>query len=174
MRQVLLLLPAITACLALGDGKTNRATKNVFQKQAPPQYQSVAAFNAPAHQQAPTFNAPAPQQAPTFNAPAPQQAPPSPYSFGYESSGSSRQESSDGSGKVTGSYRVTNEDGSVRLVSYVADDQGFRAEVETDEAGASPEQPADVVVRAKAGAAAPTRYAAPQAAQQAHIEQVRW
>ncbi|XP_054716840.1 cuticle protein 10.9-like [Uloborus diversus] len=80
----------------------------------------------------------------------------SPYSFGYASSESARQESSDASGKVTGSYRVTNEDGSVRVVNYVADDQGFRAEVETDEAGTTDDQPADVVVRSTA--ASPKRF----------------
>ncbi|GIX92162.1 hypothetical protein CEXT_524021 [Caerostris extrusa] len=75
------------------------------------------------------------------------EAAPSPYSFGYEAEGSVRQESSDGSGKVTGSYTVTNEDGSVRVVKYVADEQGFRANIDTNEAGTKSSNPSNVALK---------------------------
>lgn len=83
---------------------------------------------------------------------------PSPYAFGYQAEGSSRQESADASGKVTGSYQVVNEDGSVRLVKYVADENGFRADIDTNEPGTKSDNPADVTLKS---AAVEKKYEAP-------------
>lgn len=64
---------------------------------------------------------------------------PEPYSFSYsaESAGgvSSRQESGDGSGRVSGFYTIQEEDGRERRVDYVADENGYRATVKTNEIG---------------------------------------
>ena len=82
---------------------------------------------------------------------------PSPYAFNYqaEASGgsSSRRESADATGAVTGSYEVRNEDGSVRIVEYIADKDGFRANVKTNEVGTKSDNPADVIVKSDAPAA---------------------
>ncbi|CAL1269988.1 unnamed protein product, partial [Larinioides sclopetarius] len=79
------------------------------------------------------------------------------YSFGYEADAtggsSARSESSDASGKVTGSYTVRNEDGSHRVVEYIADKDGFRANVKTNEPGTKSDDPAHVVIKSDAPAA---------------------
>lgn len=79
---------------------------------------------------------------------------PNPYQFSYsapsEGGQSSHQESGDGSGRVTGSYSVTDEDGRSRLVEYVADEGGFRASVTTNEPGTSNSAPADVTINSSA------------------------
>lgn len=81
---------------------------------------------------------------------------PSPYSFNYEAEASggssSRKESADANGAVTGSYEVRNEDGSVRVVEYIADKDGFRANVKTNEVGTKSDNPADVIVKSDAPA----------------------
>ncbi|XP_054723081.1 cuticle protein 16.8-like [Uloborus diversus] len=72
-----------------------------------------------------------------------------PYAFQYvaqcEDGSSSRQESSDGNGRVVGSYTLAVEDGRRRVVDYVADQDGFRATVDTNEPGTDVQNPADVV-----------------------------
>jgi hypothetical protein len=80
--------------------------------------------------------------------------PPQPYSFGYQSAGddgttSSRQESSDGT-RVTGSYSYQDAQGLYRTVEYVADENGFRATIRTNEPGTANESPADVQLTAEA------------------------
>ncbi|XP_037519549.1 adult-specific rigid cuticular protein 15.7-like [Rhipicephalus sanguineus] len=78
----------------------------------------------------------------------------SPYSFSYDAPGvdgsSSRSESGDAQGRVTGFYTITTAEGSRRRVSYVADENGFRATVDTNEHGTADESPADVVWRSTA------------------------
>lgn len=54
---------------------------------------------------------------------------------------------------MTGSYEVRNEDGSVRVVEYIADKDGFRANVKTNELGTKSDNPADVIVKSDAPAA---------------------
>ncbi|UYV75089.1 hypothetical protein LAZ67_12002437 [Cordylochernes scorpioides] len=61
-----------------------------------------------------------------------------------------RQESSDGSGRVVGSYTLQDDDGRQRTVEYVADETGFRASVRTNEPGTKSESPADVVFESTA------------------------
>lgn len=71
-----------------------------------------------------------------------------PYSFGYEHSGehqsSSRSESSDGK-KVTGHYTLQGADGIHRIVHYVADFDGFRASIQTNEPGTESHNPSGVL-----------------------------
>ncbi|GFS86852.1 cuticle protein 10.9 [Nephila pilipes] len=155
LRQVVLLALAAVA-LGRGDGRPFQSTKTVktAQQQQQHQFASVTSYHG---------NQPA---APQFQAAPQVQAQPSPYSFNYEAEGSARQESADGSGKVTGSYKVTNEDGSVRVVKYIADEQGFRADIDTNEAGTKSSNPANVALKSAfvepaAPAQAPRRYAAP-------------
>ncbi|XP_042905559.1 adult-specific rigid cuticular protein 15.7-like isoform X1 [Parasteatoda tepidariorum] len=80
-----------------------------------------------------------------------------PYSFGYNApaigGGSSRQETSDGSGRVVGSYTVTDADGRARIVDYYADETGFHANVQTNEPGTANQNPADVSVQSYAAPA---------------------
>ncbi|KAH9381050.1 hypothetical protein HPB48_017237 [Haemaphysalis longicornis] len=68
------------------------------------------------------------------------------YNFGYKeghTSGSSfRQESGDAWGNKVGSYGLTDADGRVRVVKYVADGHGFRAHIATNEPGTAASHPA--------------------------------
>lgn len=79
---------------------------------------------------------------------------PNPYQFSYSSPSiggeSSHQESGDGSGRVQGSYSVVNEDGSTRVVEYVADEYGFRPTIRTNEPGTANLNPADVNIESTA------------------------
>lgn len=72
---------------------------------------------------------------------------PEPYSFSYtaDSIGGSatHQESGDGSGRVTGFYTIMGEDGRERRVDYVADENGYRASVKTNEVGTRSQSSAD-------------------------------
>ena len=73
---------------------------------------------------------------------------PEPYSFSYEAESiggfASRQESGDAQGRVTGFYTILGEDGRERRVDYVADENGYRAKVSTNEVGTRSEPSADV------------------------------
>ncbi|KFM64845.1 Cuticle protein 10.9, partial [Stegodyphus mimosarum] len=100
---------------------------------------------------------------------------PIPYSFNYVAEGedggsSSHQESGDGAGRVSGSYSVNDLEGHARLVEYVADKNGFRANIRSNEPGIISAAPADDVIESAAGssgavAPAPARvYSAPVAA----------
>ncbi|KAF8791776.1 cuticle protein 10.9-like [Argiope bruennichi] len=79
---------------------------------------------------------------------------PNPYQYSYSSPAiggqSSHSESGDGSGRVTGSYSVVDEDGRSRTVEYVADEGGFRANIITNEPGTSNQAPADVTISSSA------------------------
>lgn len=73
---------------------------------------------------------------------------PKPYEFAYETEldggRMGRKESGDSSGRVVGSYSLAEDDGRSRVVEYVADAEGFRASVKTNEPGTKSESPADV------------------------------
>ncbi|CAL1290251.1 unnamed protein product [Larinioides sclopetarius] len=78
-------------------------------------------------------------------------AQPTPYSFSYNSNtedggSSGHQESGDGSGRVTGSFTVTDLEGHNRVVDYIADENGFRATVRTNEPGTANLNSADVTM----------------------------
>ncbi|XP_075552001.1 uncharacterized protein LOC142585265 [Dermacentor variabilis] len=82
------------------------------------------------------------------------------YNFGYDedhtSGGSFRRETGDALGAKVGSYGLRDADGRVRVVSYVADELGFRASISTNEPGTVPSTPADVTIGAtQQGPAAP-------------------
>lgn len=66
------------------------------------------------------------------------------YSFGYNedhtSGGSFRRETSDRLGNKIGSYGLRIGDGRVRVVNYVADQNGFRADVLSNEPGIAPKK----------------------------------
>jgi len=72
-----------------------------------------------------------------------------PYSFSYVADAidgrSSRDEVSDGTGVVRGSYSILGDDGIKRIVTYIADENGFRAKVQTNEPGTESKSPANVV-----------------------------
>ncbi|XP_054710232.1 cuticle protein 16.8-like [Uloborus diversus] len=71
-----------------------------------------------------------------------------PYSFGYDIKDHHgeqfREESGHGHEGVKGSYGFTDDRGIHRLVHYVADHEGFRAHVKTNEPGTANEDPAAV------------------------------
>lgn len=77
-----------------------------------------------------------------------------PYSFVYGSStkdGShSREETRDQQGTVRGSYRIMLADGRMRVVKYVADKDGFRAGIATNEQGTESASSSGVVVHSQA------------------------
>ncbi|GIY60872.1 cuticle protein 14 isoform a [Caerostris extrusa] len=82
------------------------------------------------------------------------------YAFGYSedhsSGGSFRKEAGDTLGNKVGSYGLHDADGRARVVNYVADSAGFRADVHTNEPGVDPTQdPADVTVNKAAVIVAP-------------------
>nr|XP_027198218.1 translation initiation factor IF-2-like isoform X3 [Dermatophagoides pteronyssinus] len=143
-----------------------------FVSQPAPQAAQIQ-FSAPAPQPARIqIAAPAPQPARIqVSAPAPQPAriqvtapapaveddyyepgtPVAPYAFSFDETDEfgmnlQRNEVSE-NGIVTGQYSFTTPEGYTRLVKYVSDEKGFRAEVETNEPGTASSSPADAEYR---------------------------
>ncbi|KAH7963938.1 hypothetical protein HPB52_023825 [Rhipicephalus sanguineus] len=93
--------------------------------------------------------------------------PPQPYSFGYDSTDEFgtqlfHKEQGDASNAKTGAYGYRDANGLFRTVKYVADANGFRATIDTNEPGTAPGSSADAVFNANpvaAPAAAGGRYA---------------
>jgi len=56
----------------------------------------------------------------------------------------------DGSGRVEGEYSINLGEGKVRVVKYVADENGYRADVFTDELGTESKAPTNVYIDSKA------------------------
>lgn len=90
------------------------------------------------------------------------------YSFGYDEAGATggsfRHEKSDAYGNRVGSYGLTGADGRVRIVNYVADANGYRATVQTNEPGTEPRDTAGVAINKgplAVAAPAPIAVAAP-------------
>ncbi|KAH6938098.1 hypothetical protein HPB50_006775 [Hyalomma asiaticum] len=78
---------------------------------------------------------------------------PQPYSFGYDTvdeygNRQYRSEQGDANNAKTGSYGYRDVNGLYRRVNYVADANGFRATVDTNEPGTAPGASADVVFNA--------------------------
>ncbi|CAL1288793.1 unnamed protein product [Larinioides sclopetarius] len=75
---------------------------------------------------------------------------PQPYNFGYAVQSHDgtqfRKEEANGHGQVQGSYGYRDQLGILREVHYVADHNGFRAQVKTNEPGTINKDPADVKV----------------------------
>ncbi|OTF80041.1 cuticle protein-like protein [Euroglyphus maynei] len=57
-----------------------------------------------------------------------------------------RQENGDGAGNVQGSYSYRDAYGLARVVNYVADHNGFRAEIQTNEPGTETSNPAGATI----------------------------
>lgn len=80
---------------------------------------------------------------------SPPPSPYNPYSFGYEIDDNYgnkqwRQEKSHHPQSVQGSYGYRDKQGIYREVYYIADKNGFRANVKTNEPGTAPKDPASV------------------------------
>lgn len=87
-----------------------------------------------------------------FSAPASEPTePPHPYNFAYEEKDSnytiSRQEEMDDRGVVKGTYSYIDRDGHFRTVNYIADDDGFRVSVQSNEPGLTNSQPAGATIQ---------------------------
>jgi len=80
--------------------------------------------------------------------------PPAPYAYSYATEdaegSSSAEQSTDGSGRVTGKYTINLADGRTRTVTYWADETGFHADVVTNELGTESKNPADVTIQSSA------------------------
>jgi len=89
------------------------------------------------------------------------------YAFGYNedhSTGGTFRRESGGPGHQVGSYGLRDADGRVRVVNYVADGAGFRANIQTNEPGVdSSRDPAAVLINKAAAIVAPAYAAAPVA-----------
>jgi len=88
------------------------------------------------------------------------------YAFGYNeqhsTGGSFRREQSDVLGNKVGSYGLTDADGRVRVVNYVADGHGFRAAIATNEPGTAAQPAASTSISSPhVVAAAPVLHAEP-------------
>ncbi|KAH9371570.1 hypothetical protein HPB48_021231 [Haemaphysalis longicornis] len=84
--------------------------------------------------------------------------PPQPYSFGYDNTdeyGTQQfhKEEGDANNAKTGSYGYRDANGLYRIVKYVADENGFRATIDTNEPGTLPGSSADAVFNANPVAA---------------------
>jgi len=79
---------------------------------------------------------------------------PIPYQFAYtaqsDEGSHSAQETSDGNGRVEGSYTFKLADGRIRTVNYVADENGYRAAISTNEPGTESQSPADSEMQSSA------------------------
>ncbi|CAN7996887.1 unnamed protein product [Ixodes pacificus] len=78
-------------------------------------------------------------------------APPQPYSFSYDNTDEygthiSQEETGDENNNKVGSYSYTDPDGISRTVKYVADAEGFRVTIETNEPGTKTSNPADAQI----------------------------
>jgi len=80
--------------------------------------------------------------------------PPMPYAYSYATEdaegSSSAEQSTDGTGRVTGKYTISLADGRTRTVTYWADETGFHADVVTNELGTESKNPADVTIKSSA------------------------
>ena len=83
------------------------------------------------------------------------QGPPQPYNFDYNAADEEgnkhyRNEQGDQNGNVKGTYGYNDVQGLYRIVEYVADENGFRVNIKTNEPGVDDkESPADVVLTAE-------------------------
>lgn len=66
------------------------------------------------------------------------------YSEGHPSGATFRRESGDAFGNKIGAYGIKGSDGQTRIVHYIADKDGFRANIISNEPGVAPVNPASV------------------------------
>lgn len=87
-------------------------------------------------------------------APTEDNRPGTPYRFVYGSTSKDgthgREEMSDEDGTVRGSYRIMLADGRMRVVKYIADKNGFRAGIATNEQGTESASSSGVVIHSAA------------------------
>ncbi|KAM7301855.1 putative cuticle protein [Ixodes scapularis] len=86
--------------------------------------------------------------------------PPQPYEFGFDTvdefgTRQTRQESGDSGNVKKGSYSYTDPNGIFRQVNYIADADGFRASIQTNEPGTQSGPVGDAVYDAKPVVVAP-------------------
>lgn len=86
--------------------------------------------------------------------------PPHPYSFSYDFTNEfgtrlAQAESGDENNVKTGTYSYSEANGIYRTVNYIADKDGFRVTVDTNEPGTKSSAPADVVINSQAADAPP-------------------
>ncbi|XP_021000155.2 uncharacterized protein [Parasteatoda tepidariorum] len=85
-----------------------------------------------------------------YHAEGTKQSNPSPYHYGYDvkdgQSSHYKKEERDQDGTVRGSYGYLGPDGIFREVHYIADQNGFRAEIKTNEPGTANDSPANVLL----------------------------
>jgi len=89
------------------------------------------------------------------------------YAFGYNedhATGGTFRREEGAPGVQVGSYGLRDADGRVRVVNYVADAAGFRANIQTNEPGVEPKDPASVLINKAQAIVAPAVAAAPLAA----------
>lgn len=76
------------------------------------------------------------------------------YDIKHDDGGNSRKETRTRDGRVEGQYAYFDRDGNQRILAYVADADGFRASVASNEQGVSAQQaPASVNVASPEGVA---------------------
>lgn len=71
------------------------------------------------------------------------------YAFGYNedhATGGTFRRETGSHGAVAGAYGLRDADGRQRIVNYVADAAGFRANIQTNEPGVEPKDPAAVLI----------------------------
>ena len=82
------------------------------------------------------------------SAPTTEDETPSPYNFSFEEKDTNftitRQEAMDELGTIKGSYSYIDKDGTFRTVNYIADEDGFRATVDSNEPGLVASAPAGI------------------------------
>lgn len=77
--------------------------------------------------------------------------PPQPFHYSFDTvdefgTQMTREEAGDAQGTVTGSYTYRDAQGLARIVRYIADHDGFRAEIQTNEPGTETSSPADATI----------------------------
>lgn len=80
------------------------------------------------------------------------------YAFGYNedhATGGTFRRETGSPGMAHGSYGLRTIDGRVRVVNYVADGHGFRANIQTNEPGVEDQDPASVLINKAAAIVAP-------------------
>lgn len=84
------------------------------------------------------------------------------YAFGYNEghgTGATFRRESGSPGAVVGSYGLSVADGRQRVVNYVADAAGFRADIKTNEPGVEPKDPANTAINKAGLVVAPAHHA---------------
>jgi hypothetical protein len=150
-KQVTVIQPTVTTT------RTRTRTNTVITASLAPEVPALQPIPRPATPRPPPPPPPRDQEPEEEGAaghPAPE-----PYSFAYtadneDGTSTQREESQTAEGVVTGFYIIKGADGSERRVDYVADKNGYRATVTTNEAGTESGNPGDAQIISSAPSAA--------------------